>query len=98
VSPVRHQRRRPKLENLKGWLRKIRTPSFDGEREMEYVFEAWFIRFKRYLQLHNYSSNLQAIISTCHLHGKDSMWWGQLKKVEHINENRISWKEFKNYF
>jgi hypothetical protein len=26
------------------------------------------------------------------------MWWDQLKQVEHINENRITWKEFKKYF
>ena len=26
------------------------------------------------------------------------MWWDQLKQVEHINENRITWKKFKKYF
>jgi hypothetical protein len=26
------------------------------------------------------------------------MWWDQLKKFEHINENRITWKQFKKYF
>jgi hypothetical protein len=26
------------------------------------------------------------------------MWWDQLKKVEHINENRITWNKFKKYF
>ena len=26
------------------------------------------------------------------------MWWDQLKQVEHINENRITWKQFKKYF
>jgi hypothetical protein len=26
------------------------------------------------------------------------MWWDQLKKVEHINETRITWNHFKKYF
>ena len=26
------------------------------------------------------------------------MWWVQLKLVKHIDEKRISWREFKNYF
>jgi hypothetical protein len=29
---------------------------------------------------------------------KDVMWWDQLKQVEHINESRITWKQFKIYF
>jgi hypothetical protein len=34
-SHVRHQRRRHDLEDLQGELRKINSPSFDGERERE---------------------------------------------------------------
>jgi hypothetical protein len=26
------------------------------------------------------------------------MWWDQLKKVEHNNESRITWNQFKKYF
>jgi hypothetical protein len=26
------------------------------------------------------------------------MWWDQLKQVEHINQSRITWKQFKIYF
>jgi hypothetical protein len=98
VSPIRHQRRRHELDSLQGELRKIKPPSFDGEREREDDVEAWLLGLRRYFQLHNYSSNLEAIISTYHLHGKDPMWWGRLKQVEHINENRITWKQFKKYF
>jgi hypothetical protein len=32
------------------------------------------------------------------LHRKVVMWWDQLKKVEHINKRRITWKECKRYF
>jgi hypothetical protein len=98
VSPVRHQRRRHELDSLQGELRKLKPPSFDGEREREDDVEAWFLGLRRYFQLHNYSSNLEARISTYHLHGKVAMWWDQLKQVEHINESRITWKQFKKYF
>jgi hypothetical protein len=26
------------------------------------------------------------------------MWWDQMKQVEHINESRITWKQFRKYF
>jgi hypothetical protein len=70
VSPVRHQRRRHEVDSLQGELRKLKPPSFDGEREREDDVEAWLLELRRYFQLHNYSSNLEAIISTYHLHGK----------------------------
>jgi hypothetical protein len=75
VSPVRHQRRRHEVESLQGEMRKLKPPSFDGEREREDDVEAWFLGLRRYFQLHNYSSNLEAKISTYHLHGKFAMWW-----------------------
>jgi hypothetical protein len=33
VSPVRQQRRKPEVDSLQGNPRKLKTPSFDGERE-----------------------------------------------------------------
>jgi hypothetical protein len=98
VSLVRHQRRRHELDSLQGEMRKLKPPYFYDEREREEDVEAWFLGLRRYFQLHNYSSNLESIISTYHLHGKDVVWWDQLKQVEHINENRIAWKKFNKYF
>jgi hypothetical protein len=49
-----------------------------------------YLGINKYFQLHNYSSNLEARISTYHLHGKVVVWWDQLKQVEHINENMIT--------
>jgi hypothetical protein len=92
VSPVSHKRRKQEIDNLQGELRKIKPPSFDGEREREDDAKSWLLGLKRYFQLHNYSSNLEARISTYHLHKKDAMWWDQLKQVEHVNESRITWK------
>jgi hypothetical protein len=93
VSLVRHQRTRHELDSLQGELRKLKPPYFDGEREMKHDVEEWFLGLKRYFQLHNYSSNLESIIGTYHLHGKVAMWWDQLKKVEHVNDF-----QFKKYF
>jgi hypothetical protein len=73
-------------------MRKLKPPSFDGEKEREDDVEAWLLGLRRYFQLHNYSSNLEFRIATYHLHGKVAMWWDQLKQVEHINESRITWK------
>jgi hypothetical protein len=98
VSLVRHQRRKQEVDSLQGELRKLKPPSFEGEREREDDVEAWLLGLKRYFQLHNYSSNLEARIATYHLHRKAAMWWDQLKQVEHVNESRITWKKFKKYF
>ena len=98
VSLVRNQRRRHEFDSFQRKLRKLKPPSFDGEREREYDVEAWFLGLRRYFQLHNYSSNLEASIVTYHLHGKDEIWCDQLKQVEHVDESRITWKQFKKYF
>jgi hypothetical protein len=98
VSPVKHQRRKQEIYSLQGELRKLKPPSFDSEREREDDVEVWFLGLQRYLQLHNYSSNLEVEIATYHLHKKDALWWDQLKQVEHVNESRITWKQFKKYF
>jgi hypothetical protein len=91
VSLVRHQRTRIELDNLQGDLRKLKPQSFYGEREREDDAEAWIIGLRSPFQFHNYSTNLEARIATYHLHGKVVIWWDQLKKFEHINENRITW-------
>jgi hypothetical protein len=74
VSPVRQQIRKQEVDSLRGELRKLKTPSFDGVREREDDVKSWFLGLRRYFQLHNYSSNLEARISTYHLHKKDAMW------------------------
>jgi hypothetical protein len=79
-------------------MRKLKPPSFDGEREREYDVKAWFLGLQIYFQLHNYSSKMEANIATYHLHGKSAVCWDQLKQVEHVNESRITWKQFKKYF
>jgi hypothetical protein len=98
VSSVRHQRRKQEVNSFQGEMRKLKPPSFEGEREREDDAEAWLLGIMRYFQFHNYSSNLEARIATYHLHGKVAMWWDELKQVEHVNESRITSKQFKKYF
>jgi hypothetical protein len=56
------------------------------------------LEMKKYFQLHDYPSRVEAKISTYHLQGKATMWWDQLKKAKKIDEKRISWRQFKGYF
>jgi hypothetical protein len=98
VSRLRHQRRKQEVDSLQGELRKLKPPSIEGEGEREDDVKAWFLGIKIYFQLHKYSSNLEARISTYHLHGKIVVRWDQLKQVEHVNESRITWKQFKKLF
>jgi hypothetical protein len=86
------------VDSFQGVLRKIKPPSFDGEKEREDYFEVWLLGVRRYFQLYNYSSNLEARIATYHLHGKDAMWWDQLNQVENINESTITWKQLNKHF
>jgi hypothetical protein len=79
MSPVRHQRRKQEVDSLQGEPRKLKPPSFDGEREREDYAATWLLGLRRYFQLHNFSSNLEARIASYHLHGKAAMWWDQLK-------------------
>jgi hypothetical protein len=83
---------------LQGELRKIKPPSFDGENKKGEDAEAWLLGMRKYFQLHDYSSNVEARIAAYHLQGKASMWWDRLKQVKHLDEKIISWKQFKKYF
>jgi hypothetical protein len=53
---------------------------------------------RKYLQLHNYSVQAEGRISIYQLKGKASMWRDQFVKVQHIDENKVTWREFKRYF
>jgi hypothetical protein len=48
--------------------------------------------------VHNYSSLEKGIIFIYQLKVKTSMWWDQYVQVQHIDENKVTWREFKRYF
>ena len=83
---------------LQGEVGKFKHPTFDGEKKMREQVEAWFLGMRKYLQLHNYFSNMEARISIYILQGKASICWDQLVQIKHISEKRISWRQFKKYF
>jgi hypothetical protein len=75
VSHVRREMRRPEADILQGELRKIKPPNFNGEHRKGEEVKAWLLEMKKYVQLHDYPSRVEVIISTYHLQGKVSMWW-----------------------
>jgi hypothetical protein len=77
---------------LQGEVKKINPPSFDGENNKGEDAYAWILGMRKYFKLHNYSSNVKAIIAAYHLQGKEFMWWDRLKLVKHLDEKIISWK------
>jgi hypothetical protein len=98
VSPVRRQRRSPEGDILQGELEKIKPPNLNGENRKEEEVKAWLLEMKKYFQMHDYSSKVETRIATYHFQGKASMWWDQLKQAKHLDENKISWRQFKGYF
>jgi predicted AlkP superfamily phosphohydrolase/phosphomutase len=48
--------------------------------------------------LHDYPSRVEAIIETYRLQGRVTMWWDQLKQSKHLDEKKVSWRQFKGYF
>ena len=75
MSPFRHHKRRNVKDYLQGELVKIKPPTFVGEDKKGEDVEAWLLGMRKYLQLHYYSSNMEAKISIYNLQGKDFVWW-----------------------
>jgi hypothetical protein len=65
------------VDELKGEMNKMKTPTFDGEHKEEDV-ETWLLGMRKYFQLQNYSSHAKGRIVMYQLKGKASMWWDQL--------------------
>jgi hypothetical protein len=97
LSPVRKHNRRTGVDELKGEMRNIKPPTFDGEHKNDEYVEACFLGMRNYFQLDNYSSHAEAKIATYQLKGKSSMWWDQLMQVKHIDEKNITWRQIIKY-
>jgi hypothetical protein len=98
VSPIINQRRRSEVVDLQEDLRNIKPPTFDGNHKKDEDAKAWLLGMRKYFQLHNCSSNVEAKIATYHIQGKASMWWDHPKQVKNIDEKRISRRKLKKYF
>jgi hypothetical protein len=79
-------------------MNKIKPPTFDGEHKKDEYAETWLLGMRKYFQLHNYSTREEGRISIYQLKGKASMWWDQFMQVQHIDEKKFTWREFKRYF
>jgi len=86
------------VDELQGEMNKVKPPTFDGEENKDEDVETWLLGMQKYFQLNNYSSKLEGIISIYQLKGKASMWWDQSMQVQHIDEKKVTWREFKSYF
>jgi hypothetical protein len=97
TSPTKKHKKSGK-EELKGEMKKIKPPTFDGEHKKEEDAETWLLGMKKYFQLQNYYAHAEERIAMYQLKGKASMWWDQFVQVHHIKEKEVTWKEFKRYF
>jgi hypothetical protein len=50
---------------------------------------------RKYFPLHNYSTREEGRIVIYQLEGKASMWLDQFLQVQHIDEKKVTWREFK---
>ena len=60
--------------------------------------EAWIIGMRKYFQVQDYSGNMKARVAIFNLTGRASIWWEHFRKVKKMNERKIVWKQFQNYF
>jgi hypothetical protein len=86
------------VEELQGEMNKINPPTFEGEHKKDEYEETWLLGMRKYFQLHNYSTQEEGRIAIYHLKGKESMWWDQYVQVQHIDEKKVTWREFERYF
>ena len=79
-------------------MNKIKPPTFDSEHKKDEDVETWLLGMRKYFQLHNYSAQVEGRIATYQVKGKTSIQWDQFVQVQHIDENKVAWREFKRYF
>ena len=81
-----------------GELRRIESPTFDGETKQGEYVEAWLLVLRNFFHLHQYTPNMEARVVIYHLQGKASIWWDPIVKLKDIDEDRISWRKLKKHF
>ena len=73
------------MKVLQGDLRKLKPPTFDGNKFGE-VTEMWLLEMKKYMRLHDYSDNQEACIAIFNIKGRAYHWWKHLKQVERLEK------------
>lgn len=65
---------------LQGDFRKIKPPSFDGEREED--AEEWLLNMIKYFKVYDYESNMKAHLDIYQFRGKSTLWLEEVKSVQ----------------
>ena len=81
---------------LQGEFRKIKPPHFDGESEE--AAEAWLINMNKYFQVYEYDHHLKARLAIFQLQAKATLWWEEVKMVQGVSEQDVTWEMFQRYF
>ena len=81
-----------KKKELQGEFRKIKPPSYDGEKEED--VEAWLLNMIKKFQIYEYESNVRARLAIYQLQGKATLWWEETKMVHSIDEKMVTWEDF----
>ena len=94
----KNHKRRIGVDEIRGEMNKIKPPTFDGQHKKDENVEIQLLGMRKYFQLHNYSMQEEGRNFIYQLKGKASMWWDQYVKTQHIDENKVTWMEFKRCF
>ena len=68
---------------------------YDGE--VEEAIEAWLINMNRYFKIYEYDNNLKARLEIYQLQGKATLWWEEIRTVWGIDEQEVTWEQFKKH-
>ena len=85
---VRKHKKRSRVDELQGEMKKINLVTFDGEHKKDEDEETWVLGMRNHFQLNNYSSHVEGRTLIYQLKGKESMWWDKLVHVQHIKETK----------
>ena len=72
-SPMGYKKKRFTWDELVGELRRIKTPTFDGELKQGEDVNSWLTGLRKLFQLHQYTPNMEARVAIYHLQGKASI-------------------------
>ena len=81
--------------SLQGEFQKIRALTYEGEVKTGEKAEEWLLGMSKYIQFHNYSSEMKAQLAIYNLNGKEARWWRDLKNTKKDKMREIRWHTFR---
>ena len=90
------------MRSGKGYLpydfKRAQPPIFYEELKKPKNAGAWLLGINKFFELHEYTENMKVIINIFNLKGKTDIWWEDVKWVNDIMIEELSWHEFKRLF